>query len=215
MIEEPVRGMSDAGRREAARRTRLLVNLGSGTKGGSWLPALFADWREVRVDVDAGVAPDILADIGDLSAIESGSVDAVWAAHCLEHVYLFQVGQAVAEVHRILADDGFFCAIVPDLQAVAEYIASDRLHEVVYESPAGPVIAHDMVFGFGPHLQLGRPSMAHKCGFTPSLFAQKLQSAPFGQIVLRRRGNQELAGLAFKRAPSEAERDALLAALEL
>jgi protein O-GlcNAc transferase len=208
--------MSDTPERRPDTRPRLLVNLGSGPKGAAWLPAMFADWRELRVDVDAIVAPDIVADMTDLSAIESGSVDAVWSAHCLEHLYLHEVTTAIAEIYRILADDGFFCLIVPDLQAIAEFIATDRLHEVVYESPAGPVIAHDILFGFGPYLAQGRPSMAHKCGFTPTLLLQKLQESPFAEIVLRRRAGGELAGVACKRAPaSEAERQALLAALEL
>ncbi len=194
----------------------MLVNLGSGVRVSARLPAMFADWRELRVDMDAKVAPDILADITDLSAIESGSVDAIWSAHCVEHLYLHQVGKAIAEAYRILADDGFYCLIVPDLQVIADYIANDRLHEVVYESPAGPVIAHDMLFGFGPHLAQGRSSMAHKCGFTPTLLLQKLQEAPFAEIVLRRRANQELAAVACKRpAVGEAARGALLAALEL
>ena len=208
--------MSDSPAHQPDKRPNLLVNLGSGPKGSARLPPMFADWRELRVDIDAKVAPDILADVTDLSAIESGSVDAVWSAHCLEHLYLYEVGTAIAEVYRILADDGFLCVIVPDLQAIAEYIASDRLHEVVYESPAGPVIAHDILFGFGPHLAQGRIKMAHNCGFTPTLLLQKLQEAPFAQIVLRRRANHELAGVACKRAPAdEAEREALLAALEL
>src|SRR5439155_12181018 len=134
-----------------------------------------------------GVGPDILADITDLSAIETGSVDAICSAHCLEHLYLHQVGKAVAEAYRILADDGFYCLIVPDLQAIADFIATDRLHEVVYEAPAGPVVAHDMLYGFGPALAEGRLAMAHRCGFTPTLLLQKLQEAPFAEIVLRRR----------------------------
>ncbi|HEY8873213.1 MAG TPA: methyltransferase domain-containing protein [Stellaceae bacterium] len=190
--------------------------MGAGEKGAAWLPAMFADWREVRVDVDATMAPDILADMTDLSAIESGSADAVWVSHGIEHLYLFEVSKAIAEIYRILADDGFFCVIVPDLQILAEYIASDRLHEVVYQSPAGPVIAHDMLFGFGPHLAQGRSSMAHKCGFTPTLLLQKLQEAPFAEIVLQRRASHELAAVASKRAPADdAERQALLAALQL
>ena len=197
-------------------RQRLLVNLGCGSKGLAWLPPMFSDWRELRVDVDAVVAPDILADMTDLSAIETGSVDAVWSAHGIEHLYLFEVGKAIAEVYRILAADGFFCLIVPDLQAITEYIANDRLHEVVYQSPAGPVIAHDMLFGFGPALAQGRSSMAHKCGFTPTLLLHKLQESPFAEIVLRRRANHELAAVACKRAAAgEAEREAFLAALEL
>jgi SAM-dependent methyltransferase len=198
------------------RRTKLLVNLGSGRKGVAHLPAMFADWREFRVDVDPDVAPDLVADITDLSGIATGSADAVWSAHCIEHLYLHEVGKAVAEAHRILADDGFLCMIVPDLQSIASYIVNDRLHEVIYRSPAGPVTAHDMLFGFTPALAQGRISMAHNCGFTPSLLMQKLQESRFAEIVLRRRANHELAAVAQKRAPADAAaRDALLAALEL
>jgi len=208
--------MSDTPAHQQDKRPKMLINLGAGEKGAAWLPAMFADWREVRVDVDATMAPDILADMTDLSAIESGSADAVWVSHGIEHLYLFEVSKAIAEIYRILADDGFFCVIVPDLQILAEYIASDRLHEVVYQSPAGPVIAHDMLFGFGPHLAQGRSSMAHKCGFTPTLLLQKLQEAPFAEIVLQRRASHELAAVASKRAPADdAERQALLAALQL
>jgi SAM-dependent methyltransferase len=208
--------MSDPPAHQQGKRSSLFVNLGSGPKGSAPLPAMFADWRELRVDIDAKVAPDILADVTDLSAIESGSVDAVWSAHCLEHLYLYEVGKAVGEVYRILTDDGFLAVIVPDLQAIAEFIANDRLHEVVYESPAGPVIAHDILFGYGPHLAQGHSKMAHNCGFTPTLLLQKLREAPFAQIVLKRRPGHELGGVAYKRAPAgEAEREALLAALEL
>ncbi|HVB16443.1 MAG TPA: methyltransferase domain-containing protein [Stellaceae bacterium] len=208
--------MSDTLPSPPPARPKLLINLGSGPKGISRLPAMFADWRELRVDVDPTASPDILADITDLSAIESGSVDAVWSSHCLEHLFLYQVGKAVSEVHRILADDGFWCVIVPDLQAIAEYIAKDRLHEVIYQSQAGPVMAHDMIFGFGPYLAQGMLSMAHKCGFTPTLLAQQLRGAPFAEIVLRRRAHQELVAVACKKAPAgEGERDAFLAALEV
>lgn len=208
--------MDDFAESEQRNRVKLLVNLGSGVKGSARLPAMFAAWRELRIDVDAKVAPDILADTTDLSSIESGSVDAVWSSHCLEHVYLHQVGKAVSEAYRILVDDGFLCVIVPDLQAIAEYLAADRLHETVYESPAGPVIAHDMIFGFGPYLAQGRASMAHKCGFTPTLLLQKLREAPFAEIIMRRRANSELAAVACKRAAGgNAEREALLAGLEL
>jgi SAM-dependent methyltransferase len=185
---------------------------------GGWVAcrALFDSWRELRVDVDPRAAPDILADMTDLSAIETGTIDAVWSSHCLEHLYLYQVGAAVAEVYRILADDGFLCAVVPDLQAIAEYFAGDRLHEVVYESPAGPVLAHDMIFGFGPYLAQGRHAMAHKCGFTPTLLLQKLREAPFAEIILRRRPGHELAAIARKRAAADdAERETLLASLEM
>jgi predicted SAM-dependent methyltransferase len=208
--------MSDMPMYEQQDRVKLVVNLGSGPKMGAWLPAMFADWRELRVDSDPRAAPDLLADITDLSAIDTGSADAVWMAHCLEHLYLHQTSRAIAEIHRILADDGFLCLIVPDLQALAEYFANDRLHEVVYQSPAGPVTAHDIMFGYTPYLAQGMTGMAHRCGFTPTLLAQKLQELPFAEIVMRRRAGYELAAVASKRAPADqAERDAFLAALQL
>jgi hypothetical protein len=208
--------MSDTPDRQPAARARVFINLGSGPKGSAPLPSLFASWREVRVDADPAAAPDILASLTDLSAIETGSVDAVWAAHCLEHLYLHQIGSAVGEAYRVLNDGGFLGLIVPDLQTLAEYLLQDRLHEVIYESPAGPITAHDIVFGYGPYLAQGRHGMAHRCGFTPTLLMQILREAPFAEIVLRRRAPaHELMALACKRAPaSDAERDALLAGLQ-
>ena len=197
-------------------RRKVLVNLGSGPKNLSRLPAMFAEWREFRVDVDPSAMPDLVADITDLSEIKSGSVDAVWSAHAVEHLYLHQVGKALEEAHRILTDDGFLCLIVPDLQSIASYLATDRLFDTIYQSPVGPVTAHDMIFGFGQDLALGRFHMAHKCGFTAGVMLQKLREVRFGEIILRRRSTLELAAVACKRAPADTtQREALLAALEL
>jgi hypothetical protein len=195
---------------------RLLVNVGCGPAGGGRLPAMFKTWREVRVDVDPEVAPDGVASATDLSAFAAGSVSAVSSAHCIEHLYAHDAVRALAEFHRILADDGFACVIVPDLQTIAQFIVSDRLHDRLYESPAGPVTAHDVLFGFGPAIAQGRASMAHRCGFTPSMMMQRLREAAFTEIVLRRRPSLELAAVARKRPSADAAaREALLAELEL
>jgi hypothetical protein len=205
---------SIAGHRAAPLKT--VVNVGSGLRGGGRLPATFAGWRELRVDVDPATAPDLLADMTDLSALASGSADALWCSHSIEHLYLHQVGQAVAEFYRVLADDGFACIIVPDLQTLASYIVADKLHEVVYQSPAGPITAHDVVFGLGAAIAHGNVHMAHRCGFTPSLMLQQLRRAPFAEIVLRRRPNMELAAIASKTAfADQADREAFLTALQL
>jgi SAM-dependent methyltransferase len=201
---------------EPEARSRIFVNAGSGHLGHSHLPPVFEGWQQVRVDVDPGVQPDIIADITDLSAIRSGSVDAIWSAHCLEHLYIHQLDSALAEFHRVLKDDGFACLIVPDLQTIAQYIVSDRLHEVIYESPAGPVTAHDVLFGFGPAVAKGSTSMAHRCGFTPTAMLNRLRRSRFAEIVLRRRPTLELAALALKRSlPGQAERDRLVTDLAL
>ena len=135
--------MKEAADEPTQARRKLLVNLGSGPKTQSRLPAMFAGWREFRVDVDPGAVPDLVADITDLSAIKSGTVDAVWSAHCIEHLYLHQVGKALGEAHRILVDDGFLCLIVPDLQAIASYLVNDRLLEIIeLQKAVGARLAH-------------------------------------------------------------------------
>jgi SAM-dependent methyltransferase len=194
----------------------LLLNAGCGADGAAALPPYFADWRHLRVDIDPLAKPDLVADVSDLSAIPDGSVDAVWSAHCIEHLFPHEVPRALAEFRRVMAQTGFACIIVPDLQAIAEWITTDRLHEVIYDSAAGPVTAHDMVWGFGPAIARGNLTMAHRCGFTPTLFLERLNDAGFPEIVLRRRSNLELAALVFSQGSAGSERrENLLSSLAL
>jgi SAM-dependent methyltransferase len=199
------------------QRERVLVNVGCGPREASTLPAYFDSWQQVRVDNDASVAPDILADLTDLSAILDGSADAVWAAHCVEHLYEHQVPLALAEFRRVLREDGFVCVIVPDLQTVAQFVAADKLHETLYDSPAGPVTPHDIFFGYGAAIASGRTSMAHRCGFTPGMLQRCFMRLQYGEVLLRRR-NTALELVAVARAipaKDDAERVALMTALGL
>jgi SAM-dependent methyltransferase len=208
--------MSEDGTTADTPAPRIVINVGCGPAGGARLPAFFSAWRQIRVDVDPAVEPDVVASATDLSAFAAGSAAAIWSAHCIEHLYAHDVTRALAEFHRVLAEDGFACIIVPDLQTIAQYIVADRLHDVLYTSPAGPVTAHDVLFGFGPALAQGRASMAHRCGFTPTVMLRRLDEARFAEIVLRRRPSLELAAVARKRPSLDAAaRDALLAGLEL
>lgn len=161
--------------------------------------------------------PDLVASVADLSAIPDGSVNAVWSAHCVEHLFAHEVPLAIAGFRRVLSDQGFACIIVPDLQAIAHWIADDRLHETIYQSAAGPVTAHDMVWGFGPAVANGKTAMAHRCGFTPTVFLEYLKDAGFSEIVLRRRSSTwELAGLALQRpSKSPRQREKLMSELGL
>ncbi|MBK8176758.1 MAG: methyltransferase domain-containing protein [Rhodospirillales bacterium] len=194
----------------------VLINAGCGPVGSARLPTMFDQWQHVRVDIDPAYTPDVVASVTNLSAIPSGAADAVWSAHCVEHLYSHEVRAALTEFYRVLADDGFICVIVPDLQAVAGFIAADKLHDVIYQSAMGPITAHDMLFGFGAAIASGNISMAHRCGFTPTAMLQRMSEVPFDEVVIRRRQNLEIAVVGRKiRSNSSAERDALLAALEL
>jgi len=200
----------------SAAEPQVVANVGCGPRGSAAIPAYFSGWQELRVDVDPLVQPDILGDLTDLSALPDGSVDALYAAHCLEHLYAHEVPRALAEFCRVLKTDGFACFIVPDLQTVAGYVASDKLHEPLYQSPVGPITPHDILFGHGASIAAGRTTMAHRCGFTPGMLSLVLRQSPFAESVIRRRGpTLELAVVARKTATSAEERDALVAALAL
>lgn len=201
----------------AAATSWVFANVGCGPRGSVETPAFFNSWRELRVDVDPRVEPDVIGDLTDLSALADNSLDALYGAHCLEHLYLHEVPRALTEFWRVLKDDGFACLIVPDLQVVASYVASDRLHEMLYQSPAGPITPHDIFFGHGAAIAAGRTAMAHRCGFTPGMLSQCLRQSPFAESVIRRRGpSLELAVVARKQpAATAAERDALVTALGL
>jgi SAM-dependent methyltransferase len=197
-------------KKSVRRRSPVFINAGCGSPENTRLPKFFRKWRQIRVDVDPAMEPDVVANIADLSAIPDGSADAVWAAHCMEHLFAHQVPAALAEFRRVLRKTGFACIVVPDLQAIARWIADDRLHETIYESAAGPITAHDMLWGFGRAIAVGNDAMAHHCGFTPTLFLECLKDAGFAEIVLRRKSNLELVGLALPRISGGPKRREIL-----
>ena len=201
----------------ASSSANIFVNLGSGESGGGRLPEFLRSWRQIRVDVDPQTRPDIIASMTDLSAIASGSVQGVWASHCIEHLFRHEVTVCFGEVRRIMSDRAFFCLRVPDLQTVASFIAEDRLHEVLYQSSAGPVTAHDVVFGYGPDIAKGKWAMAHRTGFTPTMLTEALASGGFESYLVRRKTNAlELVAVARRgKWSSDAEPGELLDALGL
>jgi hypothetical protein len=179
---------------------KTFVNLGCGLPGSGHPPTVFEGWREVRVDVVADVQPDLVASMTNLSAIASNSTDGVWCSHAIEHLYRHEVAAALAEIYRILSPEGVACIRVPDLQAIAAFLAEDRLLEPIYQSAAGPISAHDILYGFGQEVAKGHANMAHRSGFTPSALVESLREAGFGQFLVMRLDNLELVGLAHKTA---------------
>jgi SAM-dependent methyltransferase len=203
-------------KKSVRRRSPVFINAGCGSPENTRVPKLFRKWRQIRIDVDPATQPDVVANIADLSVIPDGSADAVWSAHCMEHLFAHEVPAALSEFRRVLRKTGFACIVVPDLQAIAHWITDDRLHETVYESAAGPVTAHDMLWGFGRAIAVGNHAMAHHCGFTPTLFLECLKQAGFAEMVLRRKSNLELVGLALPRTSGGPKRrETLLAELGL
>jgi predicted SAM-dependent methyltransferase len=91
-----------------------------------------AEWREIRFDIDKDVQPDIVGTLTDMSLVPSSSVEAVYSAHNLEHIYAHEAPVALSEFYRVLRPDGIAVITCPDLQSVCEAVAGDRLLEPLY-----------------------------------------------------------------------------------
>jgi SAM-dependent methyltransferase len=171
---------------------RTVLHVGCGAADPAKLPAAFfpaGAWAEMRLDIDPGVAPDIVASITEMPMVATGSVDAVWSAHNLEHLASHEVPVALAEFHRVLAPGGFVLVTMPDLQQVAELVAQGKLEDAAYISAMGPIAPLDMLYGFRPALAAGNAFMGHRTGFTAGTLTAHLQRAGFQAVRVQRDGH--------------------------
>ena len=163
-------------------------------------------WAEIRFDIDENRNPDIIGTIVDLSSVETGSVDAVYSAYNLDHIYPHEVPIALKEFFRVLKNDGIAIIKCPDIQSVCEAIGKDKLLDVFYQSPVGPITPIDILFGNRKAIAKGNEFMAKKGGFTYSVLDGALHQAGF---VIRYGGRikngRELSVVAFKSMKSELE----------
>ena len=165
---------------------KTVLHVGCGARGIGLLPKDLTGpgYREIRVDINPVAAPDIVASITDLSAIATGSVDIVYSSQNLEHLCAHEVPLALAEFRRVLNGDGIAMICVPDLQAIAARIVADQLDEAAYLSPAGPISALDMIYGFTPAIAAGNGYMAHRTGFTRTSLGKALIKAGFAHVKI-------------------------------
>ena len=115
---------------------RTLLHIGCGPEDKSDNKGFDNDnWNEIRFDIDEEVNPDIVGTLTDMNLVETASVDAVYSAYNLDHIYAHEVPIALGEFFRVLKDDGFVVIKCPDLQSVAEAVAQDKLLDTLYVSP--------------------------------------------------------------------------------
>ncbi len=155
-------------------------------------------WREIRLDIDPAVKPDILCSMTDMAAVASASVDAVWSSHNLEHLCRHQVPAALGEFIRVLKPGGLLMATLPDLQEVAQLVVAGRLEEQAYMSPSGPVSALDMIYGHTASLARGYRFMAHRTGFTRRSLERVIREAGFADVRVRCGGAFDLWADAYR-----------------
>jgi len=179
----------------------VVLHVGCGVANPDKLPHAYFPpglWRELRLDIDPAVAPDIVGSITDMTMIADGSVDALWSSHNLEHLWSHEVSLALAEFIRVLRPGGFVLLTMPDLQQVAALVAAGQLEEPAYVSSMGPVAPLDILYGFRPALAQGNAYMGHKTGYTSTSLAAHLMHAGFAQIRVERDGRFALWATAAK-----------------
>ena len=185
-----------------------VLHVGCGVASRDKLPVAFwgANWREIRLDLDPDVQPDYVASTTDMGVVASGSVDAVYSAHNVEHLYPHEVPLALREMRRVLTQAGVALIKLPDLQEVARHIADGKLEDPLYVSPMGPIAPLDILYGHRASLAGGNLFMAHHTGFTEATLALALINAGFAAVMMQRdRPAFCLTAIAFRSAP-DAER---------
>ncbi|MDP3405086.1 MAG: class I SAM-dependent methyltransferase [Brevundimonas sp.] len=184
----------------AVQPERLVLHVGPGIPNPLKLHASFRQpgWREIRLDISADNEPDIVGDMTDMHAVASGSMDAVYSSHNLEHVYPHEVAIVLAEFRRVLKPGGHVLLTCPDLVATARAILDKGLTGAAYQSPSGPITPLDILYGFGKAIARGNHYMAHKTGFSVDSLHAAFQQAGFVQIDCRAGNSFDLWIRAFK-----------------
>ena len=190
---------------------KTFLHVGCGPKRKDRTTAGFADWNELRFDIDESVQPDLVGTMTDMSSVSSESVAAVFSSHNIEHLYPHEVPVALSEFLRVLKPDGFAVITCPDLQSVCALVAQDKLTEAAYTSPAGPIAPLDILYGHRPAMTAGNLYMAHRCGFTKKVLTATLQASGFNSVATTSRGYPyfDLWAVACKEELSQEQMQAL------
>jgi ubiquinone/menaquinone biosynthesis C-methylase UbiE len=188
---------------------KKVLNVGGNNKLIA-LPPQYADFEHLLLDIDPKGEPDILCDARLLTTLEAGQFDAIYNSHNLEHYYRHDVPKVLAGFQHVLKDDGFAHIIVPDMHEVMRQTLERGLDidDVLYQSPAGPIMVLDVIYGFGTQIEKsGVEFYAHKTGFTQKSLVAALNRAGFAKIYTGLdQASLEIHAWAFKNPPSDAAR---------
>lgn len=176
---------------------KKLLHIGCGKQGVETLPPFdwAREWRQVRVDIDPAVGPDIVASMTEMPKIESDSIDVIFSKHNLEHLEFHEVALALGEFHRVLKPKGFLICRCLDLAGIAERLATVDLEQTLWVSTLDDgtkveVALIDMIFGARSETAAGNGFMKHRTGFTRRSLTGHLKRAGFERVDVTREPRQ-------------------------
>jgi SAM-dependent methyltransferase len=161
----------------------LKVNLGSGPRAvpgwvcidrspNIWLsrhPRLKTTLRRARLLTEGHMAPwddgVVRGDVRKLTFAD-GSVDAIYSSHTLEHIYLSEARQVLAEVARVLRSGGVLRLALPDARVLAQRLldghdatAGREFNEALLAHPEAPATGlRALVSRTGGHTHRWQPT---------------------------------------------------------
>ncbi len=188
-----------------------VLNVGGGSKATP-IPAYFSHWQHDLLDIDDRGNPDLVCDARELLSLDVGQYDAIYCSHNLEHYYRHEGRKVLQGFMHILKEDGFAEIRVPDIAQVMAAVQERQLDpdDVLYESAAGPITAHDVIYGLQSEIiNSGQDFYAHKTGFTAKSLTKFLTEAGFRQIFLAEGAQLAVHALAFKAEPTAWQRSLL------
>jgi len=186
---------------------KKVLNVGGNSKAIQ-LPAQYANFNQILLDIDTKGSPDIVCDARELTTLDATQFDAVYCSHNLEHYYRHDVSLVLSGFLHVLKDGGFAHIRVPDINEVMRVTIERGLDidDKLYQSPAGPITVLDVLYGYSVEIeQSGQDFFAHKTGFTQKSLNSALQKAGFSKIYSLV-GNLEINAIAFKGVPDQITR---------
>lgn len=192
---------------------KTVLNAGSGPRDPKRLHPMFRapQWSEVTLDIDPSVKPDRIGSVTDMRGIfTDAAFDAVWSSHNLEHLFAPDVLPALREFKRILKPTGFALITCPNIEEVARLLLDEGLQYQAYESAAGPITVHDMIFGHSRSIEAGHHFMAHNTGFTHENLGACALEAGFPEARVGKGPGFTLWSILLMEQTDPAEIDALL-----
>lgn len=190
-----------------------VLNVGGNSKEIP-IPPHFDHWRHDLLDIDPRGKPDLLCDARELATQAAAIYDAIYCSHNLEHYLHHDSKRVLLGFLHVLKDSGFADIRVPDIGQLMRHCTAQNmdLDDVLYTSPAGPIMVRDVLWGFGAMIvKSGNDFYAHKTGFTRKSLTRILEDAGFAEVFIDEEGAAtfEIRAIAFKHAGANPHKAAL------
>lgn len=185
---------------------KSVLNVGGNSKAIP-IPKYFDGWKHDLLDIDPSTGADLICDGRNLTSLEPNIYDSVYCSHNLEHYHPHEVYDVLKGFLHVLKSDGFVDIRVPDIIAVIKHVVEYdlELEDVLYQSSAGPIMAHDVIYGLGKEIERsGNSFFAHKRGFSPLSLQNDILTSGFKYAVIYESPKSfEIKAYAFPNKPSK------------